>query len=92
MTDHDRCRAVIAALERTIPECEPGETLGQVLSDALDLLRRYGPVGGGAVCLPSCRHYGARGCLMSDLPGSPECRRDREQDDGNTREEVEKGR
>jgi hypothetical protein len=30
-------------------------------------------------CPPSCRQYGARGCLMSDLPGSAECKRDREQ-------------
>ena len=43
MTDIDRCRAVIAALERYVlgsAQCS------DVLSDALDLLRRYGPVGG----------------------------------------------
>jgi hypothetical protein len=83
MTDHDRCRAVIAALE--------GYMLGrstckrELLSDALDLLRRYGPNGGPTpkaepeTCPKNCRHLTDEdGCDFCYLPGTDQCRAVRE--------------
>lgn len=45
-------------------------------------------------CPKNCAHYDAKAgrCHHDYLPGSPECRKHREPDDGYTREELEEGR
>ena len=73
MTDIDRCRAVIAALEGYKSDGIPPDPF--VLIHALDLLRRYGPVGGETPC-ESCYNYDDDDrCTLTH--GSEECKKQR---------------
>ena len=75
MTDIDRCRAVIAALELNKSTARGNRYVHvhvDTLSDALDLLRRYGPVGGRGYC-DGCVRCGS--CAITT--GSDECRKAR---------------
>lgn len=78
MTDADRCRSVIAALEQY---CVGHYAItNEDMADALDLLRRYGPNGGTTPMPTTCancrRLMGDKYCRL--VAGSQECMKAKE--------------